>query len=118
MIRPNVDMMEALRLTRQGRLQEAMAVLHGASPGEPAAGAATEKEQAATPTVLDMVPPSSETGNAWTAPRTGAASGAPTRHDEIAVTRPTLRGGWAERLRALNASREMVRFFLQHATAP
>ena len=32
MIRPNVDMMEALRLTRQGRLQEAMAVLRGASP--------------------------------------------------------------------------------------
>ena len=102
MIRPNVDMMEALRLTRQGRLQEAMAVLQGASPSTAAAGAATEKEHAATPTVLDMVPPSSQTGNAWTAPGTGTASGAPTRHDEIAVTRPPLRGKWFERLRALN----------------
>ena len=36
MIRPNVDMMEALRLTRQGRLQEAMAVLRGASPASEA----------------------------------------------------------------------------------
>ena len=87
MIRPNVDMMEALRLTRQGRLQEAMAVLQGASPGEAAAGAAKEKAQAATATVLDMVPPSRETGKAWTMPRTGTASAS---------------GGWVERLRALN----------------
>ena len=102
MIRPNVDMMEALRLTREGRLQEAMAVLQGASPGDATAGATQEKEQAATPAFLDMVPPSRETGNAWTAPRTGTASGSAARHDEIAVTRPSLRGGWAERLRALN----------------
>src|SRR4030095_12607354 len=32
MIRPTVDMMEALRLTRQGRLEEAMAVLRGVPP--------------------------------------------------------------------------------------
>ena len=102
MIRPNVDMMEALRLTRQGRLQEAMAVLRGASPGDAAAGERKEKEEAATSTVLDMVPPSGETGNAWTAPRTGTASGPPTRHDEIVVPRSSLRGGWFERLRALN----------------
>jgi poly(hydroxyalkanoate) depolymerase family esterase len=86
-IRPNVDMMEALRLTRQGRLKEAMAVLHGASAGDAAAGAAKEKEQASTSTVLDMVPPSRETGNAWTMPRASTAS---------------ITGGWAERLRALN----------------
>ena len=82
--RPNVDMMEALRLTRQGRLQEAMAVLHGVSTGDAAAGAAKEREQVATATVLDMVPPSSETGSAWTTPRTGTASGT---------------AGWFERLR-------------------
>ena len=112
MIRPNVDMMEALRLTREGRLQEAMAVLQGASPGDAAAGAAQEKQPAATPTVLDMVQPSSETGDAWTVPRSGPvssrpasgrpASGTATRHDEIAVTGPSLRARWVERLRALN----------------
>ena len=103
MIRPNVDMMEALRLTREGRLQEAMAVLQGASPGDAAAGAAKEKERVATPpAVLDMVQPSSETGDAWTVPRSGPASGTATRPDEIAVTRRSLRGGWVERLRALN----------------
>ena len=37
MIRPTVDMMEALRLTRQGKLEEAMAVLRGAPPVEEAA---------------------------------------------------------------------------------
>jgi hypothetical protein len=36
MIRPGVDMMEALRLTRQGRLEEAMAVLRGALPASEA----------------------------------------------------------------------------------
>jgi poly(hydroxyalkanoate) depolymerase family esterase len=101
-IRPNVDMMEALRLTRQGRLQEAMAVLRGASPGGAAPGERKEKEEAATSTVLDMVPPSGETGNAWTVPRSGTEPGTTTRHDEIVVTRPSLRGGWFDRLRALN----------------
>jgi poly(hydroxyalkanoate) depolymerase family esterase len=86
LIRSHVDMMEALRLTRQGRLQEATAVLHGASPGDAAARAAKEKEQAAKATVLDMVPPSGETGNAWTMPRTGTASST---------------GGWVGRLCAL-----------------
>ena len=69
MMRPNVDMMEALRLTRQGRLQEAMAVLQGAPVVDEAATPGPQaRERMAT--VLDMVPPSSETGNAWTAPRT------------------------------------------------
>jgi len=101
-IRPNVDMMEALRLTRQGRLHEAMAVLQGASPVNAAAGMAKGKEQAGMSTVLDMVPPSSATGDAWTAPRTGTASGTPPRLDEIAGTRPSPGRGWAKRLRALN----------------
>ena len=99
MIRPNVDMMEALRLTRQGRLEEAMAVLRGASLGGAPAGKHEEKEPAMS-TVLDMVPPSQKTGQTWTMPRTGAALGAATNNDEI-VRRP-LRGGWFERLRALD----------------
>ena len=93
-------MMEALRLTRQGRLQEAMAVLRGASPGDAAAGERKERR-----------------GGDVDRPRHGCAlrrdrqrlDGAadrygvrrPTRHDEM-VTRPSLRGGWFDRLRALN----------------
>jgi len=72
--RPTVDMMEALRLTRQGKLEEAMAVLRGAPPAaEAAPGRATSKA-----TVIDMVPPSDQSGSAWTAAPTGEAAPAPT----------------------------------------
>lgn len=77
-----------------------MAILRGASPCDAAAG--DHREETATPIVLDMVPPSGETSSARPVPRTGAASGTPTRHDKIVATRPSLRGGWAEGLRALN----------------
>ena len=70
MTRPTVDMMEALRLTRQGKLEEAMAVLRGAPPAaEAAPGRAT-----GTATVIDMVPPSDQSGSAWTAAPTGGGS--------------------------------------------
>jgi poly(hydroxyalkanoate) depolymerase family esterase len=62
----NVDMMEALRLTRQGRLQEAMAVLRG-STAVPESGIKREAEAGKAP-ILDMMPPSAETGSAWSAP--------------------------------------------------
>jgi poly(hydroxyalkanoate) depolymerase family esterase len=94
MIRPGVDMMEALRLTRQGRLQEAMAVLRGASPvGE---GSAEPEASEGTAPLFDMVPPSSVTGSAWTAPPTGARSD----------TMP--RGGFLDRLRKLDKSATVV----------
>ncbi len=80
MLRSYVDMMEALRLTRQGRLQEAMSVLRGEraedAPPPPRAG-----EGAAT--VLDMIAPSHETGNAWTAPGAGRTSGVRTAPDAM-----------------------------------
>jgi len=66
MVGSNVDMREALRLTRQGRLVEAMAVLRGELTGESATGQAAESSRA----FIDMVPPSNEDG-AWTAPATG-----------------------------------------------
>ena len=66
MTRPTVDMMEALRLTRQGRLEEAMAVLRGAPPAAEAAPGRGD----GTATVIDMVPPSDQSGSAWTAPPT------------------------------------------------
>lgn len=95
MIGSNVDMMEALRLTRQGRLQEAMAVLRGESPGEAAAGERTEEPANA----IDMVPPSRETGSAWTVPQSGTPSGASTKHNGA---HPSLRSEWLDRLRALS----------------
>lgn len=62
MIRPAVDMMEALRLTRQGKLQAAMAVLQGTPPV-----AASPPGQNTEKLVIDMVPPTGESGGAWTA---------------------------------------------------
>jgi poly(hydroxyalkanoate) depolymerase family esterase len=95
-IRPSVDMMEALRLTRQGRLEEAMAVLRGALPvSEGSVG--REANEAAAP-VLDMVPPSMETGSAWTAPPADAASDATQPGDNG----PSTPGGFLNRLRKLD----------------
>ncbi len=85
MTRPNVDMMEALRLTREGRLQEAMAVLQGAPSGGAASG--DRKEAAESGTVLDMVAPSAANGQAWSVPPAGPS--------------PSLRGGFLDRLRKL-----------------
>jgi poly(hydroxyalkanoate) depolymerase family esterase len=78
MTRPTVDMMEALRLTRQGRLQEAMAVLQGAPPAAEAAPARAPGEA----TVIDMVPPSDRNGSAWTAAPT-AGEPAPALFDRL-----------------------------------
>lgn len=62
--KPKLDLAEATRLTRAGRLGEAMAVLRGLAPraGTPSRGAPT----------LDMTPPAAGSGRAWTAPGTGA----------------------------------------------
>jgi poly(hydroxyalkanoate) depolymerase family esterase len=75
---PKVDMLEATRLTREGRFEEAMAVLRGALPGASTASAPAADEGTASPTakrrpaILDMVPPLPGTGGAWTAAPTGA----------------------------------------------
>jgi poly(hydroxyalkanoate) depolymerase family esterase len=64
-----IDMQEATRLTREGRLSEAMAILQGA----PSRASATtsraegERDQAHGADVLDMQPPATA-GGAWTAP--------------------------------------------------
>ena len=99
MIRPGVDMMEALRLTRQGRLHEAMAVLRGASPASEASADQKMTEGAAT--VLDMLPPSRETGSAWTAPQTGTASDATQRRDPGSPP-PLTPDGFPDRLRKID----------------
>ncbi|MBF9233088.1 extracellular catalytic domain type 1 short-chain-length polyhydroxyalkanoate depolymerase [Microvirga alba] len=68
-----IDMMEATRLTREGQLEEAMAVLRGGlAPSSAAASyfdGDAQQKPAGTPPILDMVPPSMETGGAWTSPQ-------------------------------------------------
>ena len=61
-------MMEALRLTRQGKLQEAMAVLQG-GPAVAEAASTRATEQAS---FIDMVPPADPNSGAWT-PAQGSA---------------------------------------------
>jgi poly(hydroxyalkanoate) depolymerase family esterase len=99
MIRPGVDMMEALRLTRQGRLQEAMAVLCGALPASE--GTVEREAGEGTAPIFDMVPPSKATGSAWTALPTGARSDATPRGD-IGLPPSLAPGGFLDRLRKLD----------------
>jgi poly(hydroxyalkanoate) depolymerase family esterase len=78
------DMAEATRLTREGRLDEAMAVLRGALPGGQRSATALASDRDADrrndhgspAAVIDMLPPSQTGGTAWTAPR---SEGAPER---------------------------------------
>jgi poly(hydroxyalkanoate) depolymerase family esterase len=75
---PIIDMREATRLTREGRLTEAMALLQGTSSPKAETGAAGARHDgfAHGADILDMQPPVGA-GGAWTAvtrgpPRTGA----------------------------------------------
>ncbi len=73
--KPNINMLEATRLTREGRLAEAMAILQGvlpsahpsATPGD-AGGDAGHSPAGNAARIIDMVPPSSG-GGAWTSPK-------------------------------------------------
>ena len=76
---PKIDMMEATRLTREGRLDEAMAVLRGTSPSAAPTnleGDAPPPRAAHTPSILDMVPPLPGSSGAWTAPQLTAVQDA------------------------------------------
>jgi poly(hydroxyalkanoate) depolymerase family esterase len=72
---PKVDMLEATRLIREGRLDAAMAVLRGPRPSAPSssgpskfeAGARAGAARLMRQSTLDMVPPSA--GGAWTSPQ-------------------------------------------------
>jgi poly(hydroxyalkanoate) depolymerase family esterase len=76
--RSKIQMLEATRLTREGRLHEAMAVLRRALAGGPASPVPDEAPDR-TPPALDMEPPSPATGDAWTVRQSGEGNAASTR---------------------------------------
>ena len=80
---PNFDMLEATRLTREGRLAEAMALLQGGLAGAHAATTSSsaggdESNRAAGHfrRIIDMVPPPAG-GGAWTPPKFDLPHGTP-----------------------------------------
>ena len=71
----NINMLEATRLTREGRLAEAMAILQGGlASGHPsttsgeADGSPDQRPAGHAGRIIDMVPPASG-GGAWTPPK-------------------------------------------------
>lgn len=64
--RPRIDVLEATRLTRQGRLEEAMAVLRGSDDDPHVSDPPPDAD--GTTAFADPVPPSAETASAWAAP--------------------------------------------------
>jgi poly(hydroxyalkanoate) depolymerase family esterase len=72
--RSKIDMAQATRLTREGRLEEAMSVLRAALRGtlrSNFADAAPQRPSGHTPPILDMAPPSAEAEGSWTFPHAG-----------------------------------------------
>ena len=71
--RLNINMLEVTRLTRDGRLDEAMALLRGAIPGAASSDSGGNTQPASKGPTIEMVPPSSLTGQSWTFPKWGDA---------------------------------------------
>ncbi len=94
------DMMEATRLTREGRLQEAMALLQGTSRADPPAasdnttGQVSRTSAGGTQPLIDMVPPSAGSGGAWTAP---SMKGAPPDDGDVQAPPVKAEGGTMSR---------------------
>lgn len=95
-----IDMARATRLTREGRLGEALAVLRGALSSSPSSSAPSHSGDDAqrsplggAPRILDMVPPSTGTGDSWTPPQASEAQAAarPAGPSQPRI-RPALRG--------------------------
>jgi poly(hydroxyalkanoate) depolymerase family esterase len=92
----NIDMAQVTRLTREGRLDEAMALLRGkhvatrdhADVNIDARHESTSHDTA----VIDMLPPSSATGTAWSAP------GAKAVHPDAPAGSGPARSGWERQI--------------------
>ncbi len=115
---PTIDMAAVTRLTREGRLDEAMRLLRGghvaaaASAAKPGATAAAGD---AAP-IIDMQPPSAANGGAWSAPAASAMPDRPTAPPPSALRatleralKPRIRVGGAAG-RPLDASPPCARF--------
>ncbi|MEO7757949.1 MAG: PHB depolymerase family esterase, partial [Dokdonella sp.] len=95
--RSDIDMVEVTRLTREGRLDLAMALLRGKRL-EPAASPHAQADTAqhasrADADIVDMVPPSAETGDAWTAPVPKPAAAHAPAASARSVRKPRFRVG-------------------------
>ena len=71
--RLKINMLEVTRLTRDGRLDEAMAILRGAIPSAPSSNSGGDTQPGSKGPTIEMVPPSSLTGKSWTFPKWGDA---------------------------------------------
>ncbi|MET0224807.1 MAG: PHB depolymerase family esterase [Dokdonella sp.] len=76
---PSIDMAAVTRLTREGRLDDAMRLLQGGSVADVAPDAACHRANVTDDAaqIIDMQPPSAENGGAWTAPTASTPSDAP-----------------------------------------
>ena len=71
--RLKINMLEVTRLTRDGQLDEAMALLRGAIPNAPSSNSGRNTQPGSKSPPMEMVPPSSLTGESWTFPKWGDA---------------------------------------------
>lgn len=87
MLHKTIDMAHATRLTRQGRLREAMAVLRGEGAGAPdtTSSDTTASNTAHGHAPIDMLPPSPGSGGAWTPDPSHAQSRADAEPAEAAA---------------------------------
>jgi poly(hydroxyalkanoate) depolymerase family esterase len=106
---PMFNMMEATRLTREGRLTEAIALLQGERPGgnvttsPPDGDHRADAHQTNAGASLDMMPPSKQTGRARTVPSFGEGVASIQRNE---TRRPVLdrmlKRGWANGLERMH----------------
>ena len=71
--RLKINMVEVTRLTRDGRLSEAMAILRGAIPRSLSSNLGGDKQRGSKAPTIEMMPPSLLTGKSWTSPQSGDA---------------------------------------------
>jgi poly(hydroxyalkanoate) depolymerase family esterase len=106
--RSKIDMMEATRLTREGRLEEAMAVLRGVLPCAPPSNSVDDPPQrpsGRTPPILDMLPPSMATGGSWTSSQFSEVPSARRRRRASQPQIPEVLRGFLDRLEKLGSAR-------------